>query len=89
MTRLANKVKKSYSISPESERYISKVRKARKIASDSQALDQILRDAQDAQKRGEIGAAYTAYYDSATDKELADEKGWAALGERALAGLSQ
>ncbi len=84
-----NKVKKSYSISPESERYIRKVRKARKIASDSQALDQILRDAQDAQKLAEINAAYTAYYDSATDEELAEERGWAALGEGALAGLPQ
>ncbi len=84
-----NKVKKSYSISPESERYIRKVRKARKIASDSQALDQILRDAQESQKLAEINAAYTAYYDSATDEELAAEGGWAELGERTLAGLPQ
>ncbi len=89
MTRSTNKVKKSYSISPESERYISKVRKARKIASDSQALDQILRDAQNAQKRAEIDASYTAYYDSATDEELAGERGWAAIGERTLASLPQ
>ena len=83
------RIKKSYSISPESERYIRKVRKAGKIASDSQALDQILKGAQDAQKRSEIGAAYTAYYDSATEEELAEEKGWAALAEPALAGLPQ
>ncbi len=83
------RIKKSYSISPESERYIRKIRKARKIASDSQALDHILQEAQDAQKRAEIGEAYTAYYDSATDEDLAEEKGWAALGERALGGLPQ
>ena len=89
MTTLPTKIKKSYSISPESELYIRKVRKARKIASDSQALDQILQDAQDAQRLAEIGAAYTAYYDSATDEELLEQRSWAALGERALAGLPQ
>lgn len=89
MTPLAGRIKKSYSISLESERYIRKIRKTRKIASDSQALDQILRDAQEVEKRAEIGAAYTAYYDSATEEELAEEKGWAAVGESALAGLPQ
>ncbi len=84
-----NKIKKSYSISPESERYIRKVRKARKIGSDSGALDQILRDAQEAQRLAEISAAYTAYYDSATDEELGAETGWAELGEGALAGVPQ
>lgn len=89
MTSPAGRIKKSYSISPESERYIRNIRKARKIASDSQALDQILLDAQDVEKRAEISAAYTAYYDAVTDDELAEERGWAAIGEHALAGLPQ
>jgi hypothetical protein len=81
------RVKKSYSISPESECYIRTVRKTRKIASDSQALDQILLEAQQAQKLAAINEAYQRYYDTASDEELAEERGWAALGEAALAAL--
>ena len=36
-----------------------------------------------------IDAAYRAYYDAASDDELAEESGWAELGEKALAEMAE
>jgi hypothetical protein len=85
----ATRVKKSYSISREAEQFVRRVRKSRKIASDSEALDQILREALQAQSRAGIDAAYKAYYDSASDSELAEELTWAEFAGSQLAELAK
>lgn len=87
--KTAERIKKSYSISKESEQFIRRIRKARHIASDSEALDQLLRESMAAHRRSSIDAAYKAYYDSAPEVELAEESVWAEFAESELAELSK
>jgi hypothetical protein len=91
MTTIAEsrRVKKSYSISAEAESFVRKVRKARKIRSDSEALDQLLRESIEAHRRSKIDAAYKAYYDAASEAELAEEAIWAEFAESELAAISK
>jgi hypothetical protein len=83
------RVKKSFSISADAESFIRKVRKTRKIASDSEALDQLLHESMEAHRKRSIDAAYKAFYDAASDAELAEETSWAEFGESEWAALSR
>lgn len=87
--KTAERVKKSYSISKESEQFIRRIRKLRHIASDSEALDQLLRESMAAHRRSSIDAAYRAYYDVATEADLAEESAWGEFAERELAEISK
>ena len=89
MNPTASRIKKSYSISRQAEQFVRQVRKARKIRSDSEALDQLLREAIAAHARGSIDAAYKAYYDAASEAELAEESAWAAFAESEFTELSK
>ena len=84
-TESTRKVKKSFSISPESESFIRKTRKERGASSESEALDLLLSELMALQQRREIEAAYTDYYDSLTDKDVAEEREWGAFAETQLA----
>jgi len=86
-TTATTRVKKSYSISRESEQFVRRVRKLRKIASDSEALDRILQEALQTQSRAGISAAYKAYYDAASDADLAAETAWAEFAENEFAEI--
>lgn len=88
MKHATERVKKSYSISKESEQFVRRIRKLRHIGSDSEALDQLLRESMAAHRRSSIDAAYKAYYDTATDEELAEGNAWAAFAESEMAELS-
>lgn len=81
------RIKKSYSISAEAESFVRKVRKTRKIASDSEALDLLLREAIEVHRKSAVDAAYKAYYDSASDQELEEEKSWAEFGTAQMTEL--
>jgi hypothetical protein len=83
------RIKKSYSISVEAESFVRRVRKTRKIASDSEALDMLLREAIEVHRKSAVDAAYKAYYDSASDKELEEEQSWAEFGTAQMSRLSQ
>ena len=83
------RIKKSYSISVEAESFVRKVRKTRKIASDSEALDLLLREAIEVHRKSAVDAAYKAYYDSASDQELEEEKSWAEFGSAQMTELSK
>jgi hypothetical protein len=83
------RIKKSYSISVEAESFVRKVRKARKIASDSEALDVLLREVIEVHRKSAVDAAYKAYYDSASDQELEEEKSWAEFGTEQMTELSR
>jgi hypothetical protein len=85
----ATRIKKSYSISREAELFIRRVRKTRNIASDSEALDQILRESLLAQSRASIDASYKAFYDAAPDAVLAEESTWAEFAEAELTELAR
>lgn len=89
MTSTPTRIKKSYSISRESEQFIRRIRKSRHIASDSEALDQLVLEAKRANQRSAIDAAYKAYYDQASKTDLAAETAWAEFAEGELRELSQ
>jgi len=89
MKPTTSRIKKSYSISRQAEQFVRQVRKARRIRSDSEALDQLLREAIAAHARGSIDAAYKAYYDAASEAELAEESVWAAFAESEFTELSR
>ncbi len=83
------RIKKSYSISREAEQFIRRVRKTRKIASDSEALDQILRESHLAHTRASIDAAYTAFYNVASENDLEEESAWAQFSEVQAAKIAK
>jgi hypothetical protein len=89
MKQAIARIKKSYSISTEAEQFVRRIRKARHIASDSAALDLILRESMAAHRRSSIDAAYAAYYDSAPESALAEETSWAAHAETEMAELTK
>jgi len=88
-TSAQSRVKKSFSISREAESFIRKVRQTRKIASDSETLDILLRESIEIHRKSAADAAYKAYYDSASERELEEETVWAEFGTAQLTELSR
>ncbi len=79
MTKQAanRKVKRSFTLAPESVVFLHEARLQRKANSDSEALDQLLRDLRlEAMQRG-LDAAYKEYYDTASDEVLQEQHEWA------------
>ena len=88
MKQGTSRIKKSYSISIEAEQFVRRVRKTRHIASDSEALDQLLRESMAAHRRSSIDVAYKAYYDAAPSDDLAEETAWADYATAELAATA-
>lgn len=82
----STRVKKSYSISVEAEQFIRRVRETRHIASDSEALDQLLRESMAAHRRGAIDEAYRMHYDNLPGEALVEETAWAEFASSHLIG---
>jgi hypothetical protein len=80
----ARKVKKSFSISVESEAFLRRMRRERKAASESETLDVLLRELMTAQKQRAIESAYKDYYDSLSDEDVAEQRAWGAFAESQL-----
>lgn len=78
------KVKKSFSISPESVLFIRKMRKERKARSESETLDGLLNELIAIQQQRGIEAAYSSYYDSLSDEEIAEDRAWGTFAEMQL-----
>lgn len=81
MPAQARKVKKSFSISLESEAFLKRVRRERKVASESETLDVLLRELMASQKQRAIESAYVDYYDSLSDEEVAEQRALGAFAE--------
>lgn len=73
------KMKRSFTLMPESVAFLAKTRQKRGAGSDSEALDLLLREAMQEAKLQEIDAAYKEYYDTASDEELAEQGEWARM----------
>ena len=73
----SRKVKRSFTLTPESLAYVRETRRRRRAGSDSEALDLLLRESMLARKQAEIDAAFKAYYDTASDEELREQREWA------------
>ncbi len=73
------KIKKSFTLTPESVAFLGETRRRRQAGSDSEALDSLLRELMLEAKRQGLEAATREYYDTASDQELAEQREWAEL----------
>jgi hypothetical protein len=73
------KVKRSFTLAPESVAFLSATRRQRKAASDSEALDLLLKELLLEAKRREVDAAFNAYYDNASNEQLGESSEWASM----------
>jgi hypothetical protein len=85
----SRKIKKSFSISPESDSFIRTTCKERKSTSESETLDVLLKELMTIRQQKAIDAAYADYYDSLTDDEVAEQGAWGAFAESQLARESR
>ena len=76
------KIKRSFTLSHHSSAFVTEVRRRSHARSDSEALDMLLQEAMAAQRKAELDAAVTAYYDNATDEELQESAEWAEMAGR-------
>jgi hypothetical protein len=84
------KAKRSFTLAPESVAFLREARRRLKARSDSEALDRLIHEAIVARRRKEMEAAFTAYYDSASDEELSEQRDWAhGTSGGMLAGLPE
>ena len=90
MQATARKMKRSFTLSPESVAYVRETRQKRGASSDSEALDLLIREAMLEAKRQEIDAAYKKYYEIASEEELAEQREWAEMvGPNLLLGVPE
>jgi hypothetical protein len=75
----ARKLKRSFTLTPESVAFVRETRKKRRAGSDSEALDLLLRESMLEARRRQLDAATKAYYDTASDEELAEQREWAEM----------
>lgn len=87
--KMGRKIKKSFSISVESDSFIRRSCKERKSNSESETLDTLLSELMAIRQKTAIEAAYTNYYDSLSDDEVAEESAWGAFAESQLAKEAQ
>lgn len=83
--KMGRKIKKSFSISVESDAFIRRSCKERKSTSESETLDTLLSELMAIRQQTAIEAAYGNYYDSLNDDEVAEESAWGAFAESQLA----
>jgi hypothetical protein len=79
MHATVRKMKRSFTLTPEAVAFVGETRQRCGAGSDSEALDLLLREAMLGEKRREIDAAYQNYYDTAPDKDLAEQREWAKM----------
>jgi hypothetical protein len=83
--KVGRKIKKSFSISVESDSFIRKACKERKSSSESETLDALLSELMAIRKRQAVEVAYTNYYSSLSDDEVSDQRAWGSFAESQLA----
>lgn len=84
ISKQGRKIKKSFSISPESDFFIRRMSKERRTKSESETLDVLLRELMAIRQQHAIEAAYSDYYDSLTEEGVAEERSWGAFSETQL-----
>ena len=73
------RVKRSFTLTPDVAAFVSETRQKQRARSDSEALDLLLRESMLEAKRRQLDAATKAYYDTATDEELTEQREWAEM----------
>jgi hypothetical protein len=87
--KMGRKIKKSFSISVESDSFIRRSCKERKSNSESETLDVLLSELKAIRQQQAIETAYTDYYDSLSQEEVAEERAWGTFAESQLAKEGQ
>jgi hypothetical protein len=71
------KVKRSFTLTPESLAFVHETRQRRRASSDSEALDLLIKEQMLAARRQEIDSAFKSYYDAASEEDLRAQREWA------------
>ena len=87
--KTGRKIKKSFSISVESDTFIRETCKERKSHSESETLDALLGELINIRRQRAIEAAYTDYYDSLGDDGVTEQRDWGSFAESQLATEDQ
>ena len=82
--KMGRKIKKSFSISVESDTFIRRSCKERRSTSESETLDALLSELMTIRKQQAIEAAYTDYYDTLRDEDVAEQRAWGSFAETQL-----
>jgi len=82
---MGRKIKKSFSISVESDAFIRKSCRERKSNSESDTLDALLTELMAVRRQRALEAAYTDYYDCLGEQEIAEQHAWGTFAESQLA----
>lgn len=72
-------VKRSFSISRESQEFLERLKRERRAPSVSQVLEGILREFHRQEKRRALDAAITHYYDNLSDEQQREDRDWGEL----------
>jgi hypothetical protein len=83
--KVIRKIRRTITLSPESDAFIKKQTRERKLGSHSAFLDQLLLEKAQEQQLAAYEAEVTAYYDSLTDEEVEEQRAWGQLAEQTLA----
>ena len=73
------KEKRSYTLSPDSVRFLHDLRRKRKAASVSAVLEDIVQNARRASRARALDTAVEEYYSSLGAREVADDAAWGAF----------
>jgi hypothetical protein len=77
--RRSTKLKKTFSLSPDSVDFLKQL--AKKYRSDSEALDAIIREKKMKAEKQRIAAAVTSYYDCLSGAEQDENRAWGEFAE--------
>ncbi len=73
----SRRLKKSYTLSPQSVKFLETVRRKRRAASTSAVLEEILESLRRQHERASLERAVADYYSSLTVEDLAEQSEWA------------
>ena len=82
--RQSRKLRRTFTLSPQSLDYLEHETHRRGADSQSAVLDEVLREKNHEQQLKDYEAQVTAYYDNLTDEEREEQRGWAQLAEQTL-----
>lgn len=84
MQTATRRVKRSFTLTPEVAAFVTETRQKQRAKSDSEALVLLLRELMLESKRQELEAATKAYYDTASEQDLAEQSEWAEQASRSM-----
>jgi hypothetical protein len=82
MGKPQRKERASFTLSPQSLKYLEEMKAKRKAPSVSAVLDEILAESMRSTRRAALESKMTAYYDSVSDAELRESRIWGELAEK-------